>query len=155
MLHYFEEENGSLVFRENGETVMVTPWGEDSLRVRAVFLGDIAEGSAALLEPENKEEAVRIETGEDRASIANGRIRAELKVDGWGKSLQISFYNHKGELLLQEIPNGGALQKKARHFRPLPGGGYRLKVSFVSNPEEKIYGMGQYQQEVMALKCFG
>ena len=54
MLHYFEEENGSLVFRENGETVMVTPWGEDSLRVRAVFLGDIAEGSAALLEPENK-----------------------------------------------------------------------------------------------------
>ena len=91
MLHYFEEENGSLVFRENGETVMVTPWGEDSLRVRAVFLGDIAEGSAALLEPENKEEAVRIETGEDRASIANGRIRAELKVDGWGKSLQISL----------------------------------------------------------------
>ncbi len=152
MLHYFEEENGSLVFRENGETVMVTPWGEDSLRVRAVFLGDIAEGSAALLEPENKEEAVRIETGEDRASIANGRIRAELKVDGWGKSLQISFYNHKGELLLQEIPNGGALQKKARHFRPLPGGGYRLKASFVSNPEEKIYGIGQYQQEVMDLK---
>lgn len=27
MLKFFEEQNGSLVFRENGETIMVTPWG--------------------------------------------------------------------------------------------------------------------------------
>lgn len=152
MLHYFEEQDGSLVFRENGETVMVTPWGEDSLRVRAVFLGEIAEGSAALLEAENTKKAVRIEMGEDRASIVNGGIRAELKVDGWGKSLQMTFYNRNGEVLLREIPNGGALQKKARHFKALPGGGYRLKASFLANPQEKIYGMGQYQQEVMDLK---
>lgn len=70
----------------------------------------------------------------------------------WGKALQMTFYNRKGEILLQEIPNGGARQKKARHFKSLPGGGYRLKASFVSNPGEKIYGCGQYQQEVMDLK---
>ena len=70
----------------------------------------------------------------------------------WGNALQITFRNQKGELLLQEIPNGGALQKKARHFKPLPGGGYRLKASFVSDPQEKIYGMGQYQQETFNLK---
>ena len=45
MLHFFEEKDGSLIFRENGETVMVTPWGADSFRVRAAFLGDIEEGS--------------------------------------------------------------------------------------------------------------
>ena len=152
MLHYFEERKGSLIFRENGETVMVTPWGRDSLRVRASFLGDILEGSAALLEEDSRKDACCIEIEKNRASLVNGGIRAELKVDGWGKSLQITFYNSKGEVLLQEIPNGGALQRKARHFKPLPGGGYRLKVSFVSNPGEKLYGMGQYQQEVMDLK---
>ena len=36
--------------------------------------------------------------------------------------------------------------------RPLKGGAYQLKVSFDSNPDEKIYGMGQYQQERMNLK---
>ena len=70
----------------------------------------------------------------------------------WGKALQMTFYNRKGEILLQEILNGGARKKKARHFKSLPGGGYRLKASFVSNPGEKIYGCGQYQQEVMDLK---
>lgn len=141
-----------MIFRENGETVMVTPWGADSLRVRAVFLGEIEAGSAALLEPEDTGGDVRIETGQWEASITNGGIRAVLRVSGWGRALQTTFYNRKGEVLLQEIPNGGALQKRARHFRALPGGGYRLKASFVSDPEEKIYGMGQYQQEIMNLK---
>ena len=152
MMKFFEEQEGSLVFRENGETVMVTPWGADSLRVRAVFLGEIGEESAALLPPEYSGRDARIEIGEWEASITNGGIRAALRVDGWGRSLQIAFYNQKGDILLREIPNGGALQKKARHFRTLPGGGYRLKASFVSDPAEKIYGMGQYQQEIMDLK---
>ena len=33
-----------------------------------------------------------------------------------------------------------------------PGGGYALKVRFESDPEEKIHGMGQYQQETFNLK---
>ena len=166
MLHFFEEKDGSLIFRENGETVMVTPWGENSLRIRAAFLGEIKEGSAALIEPPGTAEEgngmsaedggaageVCIEVRDQSASITNGNIKAELTVQSWGNSLQITFYNRKGEVLLQEIPNGGALQKKARHFRPLAGGGYHLKASFVSNPEEKIYGMGQYQQEILDLK---
>lgn len=150
MLHFFEEKNGNLIFRENGETVEVSPWGENSLRVRASFLGDVEEGSIALLEPEKTE--AHITVGEWDASIRNGKLTAKLIVQPWGHALQIGFYNQEGKLLLQEIPNGGALQKKARHFRPLPGGGYELKASFVSDPEEKIYGMGQYQQEVMNLK---
>lgn len=147
---FFEEMNGSLIFRENGETVMVTPWGEDSLRVRASFLGEILEGSAALLKAPPVEAQIQVQDRE--AFVVNGRIRAELKVNPWGNALRMTFLNQKGEVLLAEIPNGGALQKKARHFTPLPGGGYRLKASFVSNPKEKIFGMGQYQQETMDLK---
>lgn len=147
---YFEEQNGSIIFREDGETVMVTPWGPDSLRVRARILEEISDESAALLEPGASES--KIVLGETRAEITNGKIRGELSVQPWGKALQMTFYNQKGDVLLQEIPNGGALQLKARHFKPQPGGSFSLKASFVSNPEEKIYGMGQYQQERMNLK---
>ena len=136
MLEFFEVREGSLIYRENGETLMVTPWGKDSLRVRSVFAGEVEEGGVALLEPEPMEADIVI--GEWEASITNGNIKARLWVNGWGHALQIGFYNQRGELLLREISNGGALQKKARHFRPLP--------------EEKIYGMGQYQQEIMNLK---
>ncbi|MCI9573906.1 MAG: glycoside hydrolase family 31 protein [Lachnospiraceae bacterium] len=149
-MEFFEVREGSLIYRENGETLMVTPWGKDSLRVRSVFAGEVEEGSVALLEPEPVEADIVI--GEWEASITNGNIKARLWVNGWGHALQIGFYNQRGELLLREISNGGALQKKARHFRPLPGGEYELKVSFEASPEEKIYGMGQYQQEVMNLK---
>ncbi len=153
-MNYFEEINGSLVFREDGETVMVSPWGAGSLRVRSCILGEITEGQGALLLPDDASsgDEVRICIGDGRAEIRNGRIRAELTVQEWGKALQITFRNQKGEILLQEIPNGGALQKKARQFKPLPGGAFSLKASFVSNPEEKLYGMGQYQQEIMNLK---
>ena len=72
---FFEERDGSLVFRENGETVLVTPWGADSLRVRSVILGDISSYSAALLEvPPGKAE---INIQETSASIRNGNITAE------------------------------------------------------------------------------
>lgn len=149
-MNFFEEYEGSLLFRENGETVMITPWGENSFRVRSTVLSDISEDSAALLPP--KKTKPQISIGDKKASIENGKIRAELNIEFWGNALQISFYNQKGEMLLQEIPNGGALQLKARYFKALTGGSFYLKTSFVSDPEEKIYGMGQYQQEAMNLK---
>ena len=109
MLHYFEEKDGSLLFRENGESVMVTPWGANSFRVRAAFLGEIEEGSVALSAPQDPAQEGSISIEEQRASITNGKIRAELTVNPWGKALQITFYDQKGKVLLQEIPNGGAL----------------------------------------------
>ena len=42
--------------------------------------------------------------------------------------------------------------KKARKYKALPSGNFRLTVTFESNPEEKIYGMGGYQQEILNLK---
>ncbi|MBQ8031333.1 MAG: hypothetical protein IJ260_07375, partial [Butyrivibrio sp.] len=57
-MQYFSNENGKLVFRENGETLQIEPWGEDSLRVRSVFLGDIIDKSYGLMEPEKSCNAV-------------------------------------------------------------------------------------------------
>lgn len=149
-MNFFEEKDGSLIFRQDGETLMLTPWGKNSLRIRSTFLGDIGDESAALLKQEQIIPEITIE--EKRATITNGKIKAELMVYGWRSYARIKFYNQKDELLLEEISDGVALNLKARHFKPLPGGNCRLKASFVANDGEKIYGMGQYQQEVMNLK---
>lgn len=151
-MKFFEEQNGSLVFRENGETVMVTPWGKNSLRIRATVLSDISDESVALIAQETIQTDIQIHIEEMRAMIQNGNIKAEMIVQPWGNALQMTFYNRYGEVLLREISNGGALALKARHFKSIPGGGFRLKASFEANPDEKIYGMGQYQQELMDLK---
>lgn len=151
-MKFFEEQNGSLVFRENGETVMVTPWGKNSLRIRATVLSDISDESVALIAQETIQTDIQIHIEEMRAMIQNGNIKAEMIVQPWGNALQMTFYNQYGEVLLREISNGGALALKARHFKSIPGGGFRLKASFEANPDEKIYGMGQYQQELMDLK---
>ena len=55
-------------------------------------------------------------------------------------------------MLLREISSGGALALKARHFKPLLGGDHSLTVSFESTEDERLYGMGQYQQEILNLK---
>ena len=149
-MKYFEEKNGALIFRENGETVKVEGWAENSLRVRGGILTDISEESIALLPSKPLSPEIKIE--ERRASITNGKIKAVLEVQTWGNALQITFLNQKNEVLLREISDGGALCKRARHYKTLPGGGFLLKASFESNPFEKIYGMGQYQQEKMNLK---
>ena len=149
-MNFFEKQGNSLIFRENGETVMITPWGKNGFRVRACFLGEISEYSAALLDADCTESVIEIEGW--KASIQNGKIRAELNVQEWGHALQTTFKNEKGEVLLKEISNGGALALKARHFKALPGSTFRLKAGFEPEPGEKIYGMGQYQQEILDLK---
>ena len=150
-MKYFEECNGNLFFRENGETVAIFPWGPNSFRICSAIMNDIRYESAGLtIQPPAS--FAEISVNDCHASVKNGNIRAELSVQPWGKALQMCFYNEKGKLLLKEIPNGGALQLKARQFQPLPGGSFRLKASFVSDPSEKIYGMGQYQQETLNLK---
>jgi alpha-D-xyloside xylohydrolase len=95
---------------------------------------------------------VRIDVNEHEAVIANGKIKAVIKEEGWSRKCQISFYNNKGELLLREIGQNGALNLQSRRFKPIIGGDYRLTVSFESNENEKLYGMGQYQQEIMNIK---
>lgn len=148
---FFEKTGNSLLFRANDETVMITPWGTDSLRVRSRILEEISDEPFALLDQEQAGEVQISPDGAD-ASVTNGRICARLHAQPGSYALQIRFFNQQDELLLEEIPAEGVLQMPARCFTPLSGSSYRLKASFLSNPDEKIYGMGQYQQETMDLK---
>jgi alpha-D-xyloside xylohydrolase len=164
----FECRDNALCFRRQGETVVIESWGQDSLRVRATMNGKFTDRAWALTEqvPVTKTEVktytVPEKTGEgtiaetDWASITNGRIRAEVNYAG-----VISLYRDD-KLFLREYYRayGGTISRESRclkvvnrEWKGLYGSdNYILKVRFESNPKEKIFGMGQYQQQQMDLK---
>jgi len=154
-MDFFYEDNGKLIFQNDGETLQIEAWGKNSLRVRARMMGDILDTDYALLPDESNTKAeIQIfneEKGSQIAEIKNGKITAKVVKARGASTGRIEFYNHKNELLLQEIDGGGALKLKARAFKPIIGGDYKLTVTFAEN-EEKLYGMGQYQQEIFDLK---
>ncbi|NLG24309.1 MAG: family 31 glucosidase, partial [Clostridiales bacterium] len=96
-----------------------------------------------------------IEIGPGGASIQNGRICARISEAG-----KLSFYRADGTLLLEEFVRNrrehsefaSALDLEAREFKPILGGDYELTMRFESNPGERLYGMGQYQQPFLNLK---
>ena len=152
---YFERKGDALCYRYEAERLVIEPWGENSLRVRATKLAQMPEEDWALLPPQTHP-AVKIETREDGGSITNGKIKAELNLIG-----KLTFYNQKGEVLLEEYVRNrkdmfgstcSSLDVEAREFKPIIGGDYRLAMRFVSEPKEKLYGMGQYQQPYLDVK---
>ena len=150
-MNYIREDQEAIIFENDGETLRIEPWGENSLRVRAVMMGDIKDTDYALLPPPYKPAKIIIKD-EFNGEITNGSITAVLSVDDWHKRCRVSFFNQKRELLLEEERAGGALNKKTRDFKPRLGGDYELTVSFASDQSERLYGMGQYQQEVLNVK---
>ena len=156
LLGYFEEKDHALFYRYDAERVIVEPWGKNSLRVRASKMPEMPDELWALDgKPEGREEA-RIVIHDFSAEIVNGNIKAVVNNIG-----KISFYNQKGEVLLEEYVRNredmfadtcSSLEVEAREFKPIIGGDYQLTMRFESNPNEKIYGMGQYQQKFLNVK---
>ena len=147
----YQKIGNKLICTDEGERLVIEPWGANGLRVRAVMTGDVSDADYALLPPPKGGARPVIECLERTASIANGKIKAVLETDGWNGRGVISFYNRGGALLLKEIAAGGPLKLRARDLQPISGGAYRLAQSFDA-ADEKLYGMGQYQQEILNLK---
>lgn len=151
----FRQENGILKFHYDAEEVWIQPWGENSLRIRATKMASMQEENWALEMPV-RECTPEIVIEEKKATIRNGKIKAVITQYG-----KMTFYNEKGKLLLDEYLRNridksadycSALDIDAREFKPIIGGDFRLSMRFVSEPEEKLYGMGQYQQPYLNLK---
>ncbi|MGD8164914.1 glycoside hydrolase family 31 protein [Pantoea sp. FN0307] len=155
-------ESHRLIWQFDRQTLIIEPWGENSLRVRASCQPDITDTDWALLPTAPL--PVEITQGNETLSLRNGNITATLNQRG-----QLAFYNQHGELLLEEFWRQrttvgigateksqdkyiSALKLDGREFRPIPGGKYQLTVRFEARRDEKIYGMGQYQQEGLDLK---
>ena len=151
-MKFFEQNDQQLIWRNHGETLVVEPWGADSLRVRAALMREVKDERFALLEPAACPEAeIRIEN-ERKAMVRNGKITALLEVCGWKERAKITFLNQKNEVLLEETEGENALVLQARKFEPIPGGSYSLTATFAGKDGERIYGMGQYQEEYLDWK---
>ncbi len=149
------QEKNRLIFHYDAEELWIEPWGQNSVRVRATKNCTMPDEDWALLKPEDS--ACSIHIGEDGADLVNGKLK--VHVTGRGK---ITMYNQDGRLLLEEYwrnrrdvtdPKCSAIEVEAREFRPNIGGDYHFTVRFESlDRNEKIYGMGQYQQPYLNLK---
>lgn len=164
----FVKDNGALVCYTGGEMLRIEAWGKDSLRVRSTMLGSFTGNDWALTEAVAKTKpTVRVEredhwvgNGEidkrEVATITNGRIKAVVNFVGI-----ISFYRDD-KLVLREYyrmydgtisHSSRCLKIVNREWKGIIGGSeYSLNVKFDPNPGEKIFGMGQYQQDCLDLK---
>ncbi|MBR6896643.1 MAG: glycoside hydrolase family 31 protein [Lachnospiraceae bacterium] len=164
----FFDDNGALVAKNNGETLRIEAWGKDGLRVRATMLPKFTDHTWALSEtPSVTKGDVKLYQAEQRtgdgvfsyaseASIQNGRVKIVVNMVGI-----ISIYRDD-ELLLREYfrSYGGTISKESRclkivnrEWKGIIGGDdFSLNLKFEANKGEKIFGMGQYQQDVMDLK---
>jgi alpha-D-xyloside xylohydrolase len=154
----FEIDGSQIVWRGDGETVVIEPWGGNSLRVRAAVMSDVLDTDFALLPQPPLEVSIDVE--DNVARLTNGNITAVMTAssfhaDAVGYRVHrcaLSFYNQHGTLLFKELDAGGSLNLKARELRPHLGGDFRITAAFESDPAEKLYGMGQYQQHILDIK---
>ena len=151
-MNFFELDGARLIWRNHGETLVVEPWGPDSLRVRSVLMGEPRDDRFALLDPFPCEDAKAEITDEKHAFVRCGKITARLEVCGWKERAVITFVNQRDEILLQETDGENALVLQARKFEPILGGDYSLTATFRGMDGEHIYGMGQYQEEYLDWK---
>jgi alpha-D-xyloside xylohydrolase len=155
---HFEVDGDSILWRGDGEIVRVDPWGPDSARVRATIKGELDDTRFSLLDPAPTTAVVSVQ--DEVAELRNGRLVVRLTSQtGYGyqtgydeNRCLISFHDIDGGLLFEEIDTGGALHRKARDFRPHLGGDFALRASFAADVDEKLFGMGQYQQDVLNIK---
>ncbi len=163
------QEKNKLVITENAGTVWVEPWGINSVRVRMTGLPKMDENDWALCEdPGESDVQISFNTiditepwyyGEDRekhkreateATLVNGKLTVKVSHEGW-----LSFYNQHGKLLLAEYWRNRnridryavPLRVDARELKPIQGtDSFSLAARFEAFEDEKIFGMGQYQE---------
>lgn len=152
-------EESKLVFRYDDNILWVEAWGDNSLRVRATKSSSMPERDWALTEPvpRNKDTCTLEAQSDGSGSIRTGKIQATISKRG-----KLTVTDNSGRILLEEYarhrldlsdPKCSALEVEARELRGILGGDYHCTLRLESvSPDEKIYGMGQYQQPFLNLK---
>ncbi len=139
-------KNGNALERfYNSELLRIEPWGENGLRLRCTPNSKLSGKNRALLELPKQEAEIVID--ENEGSIVNGNAKATVDKNG-----KVTIYNQRGEVMLEENLELHPIKRPARLFKPRLCGSYELCASFKSVPEERNFGMGQYQHSFLNLK---
>lgn len=148
---YFSQNNDRLIAKRSNETVLVEPWGKNALRVRATQNSSFLGGNKAL---SDKTGTAEITVNEHYAEIQNGKLRCVVYDNG-----HIEFFNETGSILSEYSRDWNemrghspSMKFHSREFKPVSGNDYRITARFEADKNEKIYGMGQYQQPNLDLK---
>jgi alpha-D-xyloside xylohydrolase len=147
-------EGNRLFYSYDSETVVIEPWGDDAFRIRATKSPSFPEEAWALTEKLSCSGEVTV--CPEEGMIQNGRAKAVISKAG-----KIRIYRDD-TLVIEEYwrnrrdvldPKCSAIEVEGREFRPNVAGDYHLTFRMESLDEnEKIYGMGQYQQRYLNLK---
>lgn len=155
----FTADDSSLTFRHGLETLRIQAWGPNALRVRCTREPSFPLDDWALDDKPPAPSSVNVHHDDEKgASISNGRVTATVSAAG-----KLTVTKSDGEKVLEEFarnrddptdPNASALQIAARDFQGKLGTeSFHLTARFESpSPDERIYGMGQYQQPFLNLK---
>lgn len=157
--------DNKLIREYDGEKMQLEAFGKNSLRIRITRLNAFLEESWALLpQPEqnvhisiakNKDntQVLKVNSEErvvgDSAVIINGKIKATIT-----KSGKLIFENSTGKILLKEFEcdRHSSLGIRSRELKTISGGNFKASLKFESDPQEKLFGMGQYQNGIFNLK---
>ena len=136
----FRRENNALIWERNHETVLIEPWGKDSLRVRSTKSPKLMDSQWALLSPVDIEPTIEI--GERSAIIQNGKIKAEISAYG-----RICFLKSVDNTVLLEEPGINYVTGRhlARYHKPVSSDLFMLEQTFSACEGERFYGLGQHQ----------
>ena len=165
----FFEKDSKLFYQYDNETVCIEAWGANALRVRVTNNAEFTDKDWALEKPEKSNpvvEAVNDAQGGSGAlvdfygsvtksygRITNGKIIADISATG-----VITFTNQNGKVLLKEYWRrlkdnpSMSLNSAAREFKGIQGENFKVALRFKANDDEKIFGMGQYQQKYLDMK---
>lgn len=148
-------EKEKIIYHYDAEELWIEGWGTNGLRVRATKNAHMPEDDWAL-NPLCKV-SCEVKMTENGAELKNGKVK--LQITNGGK---ITVYNQKGKLLMEEYWRNrhdlldkkcSAIEVEAREFQPVIGGDYHVTMRWESlDKNEKLYGMGQYQQPYLNLK---
>ncbi|MCR5202202.1 MAG: family 31 glucosidase [Lachnospiraceae bacterium] len=174
---FFEEKDDRLVIRDGEATMNIIPWGNNGFRFMMTKEAVMDSNNWALTEePEKKklcitytevdmtepfyhtpEEIEKHKQTGTRVNIENGDLVCEINPEG-----VISYMNKKtGKLLTRELwQNRNRIDRfcvplriDARELKPHMGStDYELTMRFEAFDDEKIYGMGQYQDNYLDKK---
>lgn len=146
----------------------IDPWGADSFRVRMTaqpqmdgndwalseklpdIMPEIRKNTVDTTDPWYKgEEYAKYHQSADEYYITNGKLTVHITTEGW-----LRFLNNRGEVLTEEYWRNRdrinrycvPLRVEARELKPIQGTtDFSLAARFEAYDDEKIYGMGQYQ----------
>ena len=138
-----QAEQSRITLQRRDETVVIEPYGRDTLRFRSTRDGEIRQEYWTLLPPEETD--CTTELRDHRALIVNGAISAELFDNG-----KVVYYKHGKELLAERSEM--AFFSGYREYLPVGADNYRATVIFEPYADEHFFGLGQEQNDVFDLK---